>query len=295
MFLIMGSTESLRKLWSSSESERYQSFEEIRALGRDCIEPLLTLLNDLISDQSPRFSTGNEEEGDRALNDYVACLRNLSASRSLSDFTKGSHRLGTFVINERLRSDAIFLLRTLRAEESIPILIQIAAGSSTWCGHNEPATEALCEFGPLAIPALVELLVEAPELAPKIRTICCSFSLHVVPEHEMVDEQSSNPVQMEDEGDEDDQAALQQMTLKRVASIRKQAAWILGEIGDSRALPVLEGLLRSEAGEARFDISMAIKKIKGAGQPPRPGPRPPIVAPHQRRQWPRKEGDRIVW
>src|ERR1041384_7713839 len=53
--------KAINKLWSANENERQEGINTILALGDAAVEPLDTLLKDLLRDPRPRFPTGKEK------------------------------------------------------------------------------------------------------------------------------------------------------------------------------------------------------------------------------------------
>lgn len=140
----------------------------------------------------------------------------------------------------RLESDACELLGHLRAVEAVPLLVQIMERGhvADKFASMSDAMRALVQIGREAVPKLVESLQMA-----QTRVNSTRFD-----NHEVTEEQK-------------------QYFVADIVDIRARVARVLGEIGDERALPVLE---QAQHRFGEFDswrpdipyIEAAIRKIK---------------------------------
>src|SRR5712692_9741842 len=127
----LGASLAVRKLWSAIDEERQEGIDDIHRFGGASVEPLISLLKDLLHDPKARFPIGKEKEGAKVLRDYVRGPRNFDLGM----------RLGSLVINSRLMSDSVRLLGDLRAEKAVPVLVEIM--NKNLHGNTAPEIYAL--------------------------------------------------------------------------------------------------------------------------------------------------------
>jgi HEAT repeat protein len=211
--------EAIQQLWSSNRNERTRAKARLLELGRLSVPALLALLQDLLDKSGQRYSLGNEERGRAALERWhhsVDTGDKDGAAQAYRDFSR-------WEITSRLREDAIFLLGALRAEEAVPLLIDIMAreeADSPLSRYEGPEMVALEQIGSAAVPMLLEVL-ETPakaERAPAGNAPSTASGGWALGQHGGHFE---------------------------YFKARSRAAMVLGEIGDIRALPVLQDMLAS--------------------------------------------------
>ncbi|HKQ05771.1 MAG TPA: hypothetical protein VJ464_11610 [Blastocatellia bacterium] len=255
---------AMKKLWSLNEKERGEGMDELLRLGPGSIEKLTSLLAELIHDQRPRFSPGKEQEGQRALDEYLRSVRTFyKEGTDYADTKPAKDRLNALTINSRLMTDVIHLLAKLKAEQAVPLLMEMVNRhwEITHSGFifQTPETIALEQIGAASVPQLVKNLDE-----DTIRSF--GFEPLVYGWRVVVEDED------EDEPDPDDELDRQ----THIGNVRLRVAAILGDIGDTRALPYLERLLsetRSHpespmfgiAGSLSGTIEFAIARIKKTG------------------------------
>jgi hypothetical protein len=255
---------AIKKLWSSSESERKDGMNEVLSIGPTSIEPLLQLLTDLIRDQRPRFASGTEEEGSHALKEYLRVEREFENGKCTYDEMRTVRsRLSTLTINSSLMTGVVYLLGELKAERAVPALIEIMNRHWDMTPNGpeipSPETAALRKIGTAAVPQLNQNL-EDP--APR----ACNFEPLVYDWRIADEEDDSSDL---DEGDAE--------CREQIGLIRHRVVWLLGEIGDPEALPALERLLatiKSSPDSAVFGIGNsvgdaieeAVRKIQKTGR-----------------------------
>jgi HEAT repeat protein len=256
---------AIKKLWSPNESERSEGVQALLRIGPASIEKLNRLLGELIHDQSPRFVPGREQEGERALQEYVRTARRLfSAGGEYDELIAAKARLIPLTLNSRLMTDVVHLLGELKAEQVVPLLMEMVNRNweSTLFGleFDTPETKALARIGAAAVPPLIENLNEATIRAYGFEPLARGWRVVVAQEDD-------------DEPDPDEKLFHQ----NQIGNVRLRVAFILGDIGDARALPYLEKLLaeiKSSPGSPVFQgapsslplvIDEAIARIKTTG------------------------------
>jgi len=78
--------ESVEYLWSSNDSERNAGIERILQIGSPAADLLLRSLVALTEDQYPRFPKGREEEGKKAVEEYLRTEREFEEDDSFLDY-----------------------------------------------------------------------------------------------------------------------------------------------------------------------------------------------------------------
>ena len=262
-------TESVRYLWSSNDSERRAGIELILQIGPPAEDLLLKSLIELTRDQYPRFPKEIEEEGQRAVEEYLEAEREFEEDDSAVDYQvvlAKTDAVSQLAINARVMSDVVDLLGQLRAELSIPILIAIA--NRHWTvgisgpEARSPETEALTRIGKAAIPSLITNLDDASIRASGFEPIVYSWRI---------------PIDIDDSGSDYDDG--EESIRQKINWIRHRTLMILGDIGDSAAVEPLERFLENirqssspVSSACSIDdtlintVELAISKIKKTGR-----------------------------
>lgn len=229
----------IRSLWYPSDYERKKSIEQISKSGPAAIRPLISVLSDLIIDQYPRFSPGREKEGNIALQEYIVALRAHSKEirKSYLEIEKKWSQVSTIAINSRLMSDIVYLLGELKAEQAIPVLVELLHKQIT-VRASGAEVDALLRIGDAAVPQLINYLEEARIRGLGFETVVYGWSVVVKSDDGETDKYNDS----EQRGDNQKILARTTLENRRINVTRRKILWILGEIGDKRAIPVLEGL-----------------------------------------------------
>jgi PBS lyase HEAT-like repeat len=219
--------EAIDRLCSSSEQERQIAKEQITHFGTRAIRPLISRLEELT-----RYSHRSIPDGDVG---GETELNLPSGSKEKRCYTNPK-------TNWEVSSAVCELLGRLRAVEAIPPLLKIMENEVDIGGNITAMTfemQSLVAIGEPAVSQIIGFFESAESRAESIKFGAPQPSREVQTRHRQA------------------QAAI----------MRARAAAILGEIGDVRALPVLEESLRlSPAGAWRPDLQFireAITKIKG--------------------------------
>src|SRR5262249_20605938 len=135
---------AVRRLQSNSDSERQEAMQEIRLLGSNCSEPLISLLRDLLRHRGLTLTK--------------------SASGGTGEFARVDVKLSKQRDRDALRPeqlliDVIALLGDLKAQEAVPLLIQVMNNNIN--GSTQPEVYALRSIGIRAVPYLIEDLDES--------------------------------------------------------------------------------------------------------------------------------------
>lgn len=250
----------IKKLWSSSDRERSEGIEQIRRSGQRAIEPMVLLLSELVHNQEPRYAIGREEEGARALQEYVLAVGRYLRDDGITyaDIKPFGDRLSALAINSRLMADVVHLLGELRAQPAVPILIEILNKRSGSGGLGAPENDALCRIGEAAVPALIKDLDESTIRAYGFGPVQYGYLVVAEAAHNAASETDGLDHQSEDDENLDREGEDRQIDL-----IRERVVWVLGEIGDPRSLPALQNLAKSTKNETLISrLNEAITKIK---------------------------------
>ena len=260
--------QAIQKLWSPDQLVREQGRKEVMRIGSAAINPLIELLSDLLKNKSPRFAAGKEEEGQKALKDYVNLIRKTRGPVLGSEESKA---LSSFVINTRLISDCIFLLGELRAIEAVSILIYIME-NRTMSNSIDAEMQALINIGVPAVPFLIKSIENANATAREFEPVFFGYEIPI-DWKEIIGEQSDTHQDNLELDEEDDETA------KQIAlEIKAKAIKVLGEIGNQSALPFLESLNKTVDSQfLNHMILQAIKRIKN--EPPSSEPKSPTASP----------------
>lgn len=258
---------AIRKLWSPNESERTEGVDELLRIGPASIDKLRLLLAELIHDQRPRFVPGREQEGERALQEYLRSARSFyNGGGDYAETKAAKDRLTALTKNSRLMTDVVHILGELRAEQALPLLMEMVNRhwESTYLGleFDTPETVALGRIGAASVPKLVQNLDEATIRAHGFEPLVYGWQVAVEEED-----------QEDDDGVDPDEEIDRQT---HIGNVRLRVAAVLGEIGDTRALPYLEKLLEEiksstgspvfgTAGSLSGTVDSAIARIKKTG------------------------------
>jgi HEAT repeat protein len=172
---------------------------------------------------------------------YIIALLNDLAAHSAQQFLKPKKDDGRLTYIDEATSkdphgyvatwgviwDCAELLGDMKSAESVPVLIQIMAQHTDISGKIKPEMKALIQIGEPAVEPLIDTIKNATAMVQAI---------------------TADPERSASSPD--------------LLSLR--AAIVLGEIGDARALPVLEDLLKPGAPFEQGEVSIqsAIEKLK---------------------------------
>jgi hypothetical protein len=257
--------DAIQKLWSADEAERIGGKQLLLERGSQAIQPLVTLLKDLIENEHPRFVLGREEEGSKLLADYLSLCRN---GEKFDKISEAYDRILYLAINARLMADLIELLGDLRAEEAVPVFIEIMERRRIHKPTDSFGIEmiGLVRIGSPAVPSLLRAIDQAQEKAALFNDINTfkGFVIEADPtDDELEDIEDADQQDLAAELEEEDKIDIR----NRASRIQLRAASVLGEIGDRRALPQLRKLLSATEQEYFIDsIQRAIDKIEGRGR-----------------------------
>lgn len=257
---------AIDKLWSANDVERTAGIKQLQQLGKQTIKPLVSLLSDLVNRQEPRFSSENQAEGNRALQEYVIALRKSSERDGTrhDEIKRADDRLSALSINSRLMVDVVDLLGRLEAKQSVPILIEIMnrhrfVGLGVG-GGGGPEQDALCRIGRAAVPKLIEALDERNIQAYRPECVVYGYSVRVAA---AANSESSEVVDLAASAD-DDCFVPAKLEDDEINLIRERVVGVLGEIADATALPPLQELLKTTRDAAlKLRVKEAIRKIEG--------------------------------
>lgn len=222
---------ALQGLRSRDETARQAAKEEIVHLGPPAIPLLVSLLEEIYQPPDKKRFPVETE----------------SAGRRMQPLPQDSGEVGTadLEITTRLTSDAVELLGRLRAVEAVPILIKLMKEPDVVVTHNwsiNNTMRALIEIGPPAVPPLID----------EIERVSAKISAAESDQKHTADE-------------------INVLIARTVARIQNKMVIVLGEIGDERAMPVLEKLLDPTRNPLLLDLETdyvkeALDRIKGASQ-----------------------------
>lgn len=225
-------SQALQLLWSLDDTARQSAKEKLVAIGAPAIPLLVSLLEDIYQQpDKKRFPLEMESTGRRKPPQRDA------ASGATDDLE----------ITARLTSDIVELLGRLRAVEAVPVLIKLMKEPDFVISYNWSITYTMQALIQIGSPAVPQLLDEIETESARINAA----------------ESEQNREHREDE--------IKVLIARKVARIQNKIAIVLGEIGDERALPVLEKLLdptrHSLLLELEADyVNEALDRIKGASQ-----------------------------
>ena len=206
--------DAMEGLWSPDQAERKEAKSNLIRLGDSATASLVSLLDDLMRDRRPRFARIKSEKGETS---------NLGQTN--------------LEINERLESDICDVLSQTRSEQAFPTLIRLM-WKPDGIGVGQPiniAMQTLIEIGSPALPALLQAIDSAEELAM----------------NDYKDGLTSGTEKM------------RQAIHDAIFKIQARSAIVLGRIGDARAIPKLQDIEEStNDGELRYFCRDAIKRIQ---------------------------------
>jgi len=117
---------AIKKLGSPNESERTEGVDELFRIGPASIERLTSFLGELIHDQRPRFAPGREQDGERALQEYLrSAHRFYRGGVDYAETRAAKDLLTALTINSRLITDVVHILTELKAEQAIALLMEM--------------------------------------------------------------------------------------------------------------------------------------------------------------------------
>lgn len=268
-------TIAISKLSSSHERDRSDGKEDIRRIGQSAAAALVAILSELVVNQRPRFARDQAEFGESALSEYIhaASAKSGPLRGRRNAIMVASEKLASLAINARLMADIVSLLGELRAEQAVPILIEIMNRYHVTETLGGPEVYALIQIGDAAVPLLINDLDESNIRNYNLSRVLYGFSLVVPSEH------TTNPNRLPRRRNVHSGGSA---TNVLIASIQGRVAWILGNIGDQRSIAPLQELLsgtRDKSLKARIVEALAkIQKETPADSGLRqslPGPRPP--------------------
>jgi HEAT repeat protein len=226
--------EAADALCSANPEERAQAKDAIFRMGSSAVPFLVAELDDLLMGEHTIYANGRELDAKRALARYETAILtgdDKERQQALEEVTN-------LVVTSRFRNDIIELLGRLKAVQAIPSLIAAMRGEQS-AGASEQmsmAMRSLVEIGRPSVPPLLKLLEDAETVASSAPNVANTKVT---------------------------QAEKRISTRLEVLRIRARAAMVLGEIGDPRALPVLEGLLSSSQDQILAPyVAAAINRIR---------------------------------
>ena len=230
---------AIKQLESSDEGQRAGAKEALVQYGSTAIPSILRLLDEIqrgrLGAREPirRYATSKEVEGERAYQRY----RRAVVDGDVKKQRRAADEFAKLEITSRLQDDACLLLGHLKAAEAIPALIEAMKHEQRFgeMPFWSLPMRSLVQIGTPAVPSLIELIERSPDT--------------------MIREARAD----EDPAEAD---TAQKLVALRVAGIQKTAAMVLGEIGDARALPILEDL-STRTPFAYMDVQTEIRKIRG--------------------------------
>jgi hypothetical protein len=254
-------------LWSRDDLERRAGIRRIVEIGSAAGAQLTALLGDLWNDPYPRFPVGMEAEGNDLIDQYREATKEADPQPSLAPHSEALiDRIGNLAINSRLINDLFELIGEIRAQEAMPLLIDImtSINDRPWKAlRMEPEMRILYQIGPPAVSALVDAIEHSADLAANATRRTAGF---VIDMGDTVNVELET--RLESEVDETEYSDTEAEVRLNANTIVARAAMVLGEIGDSRALPVLEEVLASnDAQSIRSYLETAINKIKEKNKP----------------------------
>jgi HEAT repeat protein len=234
--------EYIRQLKSEDESVRATAKNNLIQLGSKAVKPLIAFLEELINNPNPVYTPGKEKEGEQISEELKEELKKLplqSGKLTPETIKRLGDQLMKVSIGGRLKYDVCQLLGEIHSAETVPILISFMLQQEPddlFVKFN-PEMRALAKIGSPAVPALIQSIEEAEKRITAEKEKTSQLSL--------------------------DDKQIQEFNIYENRYNQLRAVRVLGEIGDARALPVLENLL-SKDDDKYFQtlIKEAIEKIK---------------------------------
>jgi HEAT repeat protein len=232
--------EAIKKLWSVAKSERELAKQQILYIGLEAGPSLISHLLDMINHPYPRFPTGREEEGIEAVKTYCTVLANEGYSNNCQN---ARIKVNALAINARLIDDVIYLLGELKAEESIPILIEILKSEASWGQSNTYTNElkALQSIGIPTIPHLIKEIKEADAGVLIIKKVFTNYIIECKFSGQMKEEYFEREKNLADLNKEDSKEDINY----RRQIIQMKSLWVLEKIGLPQILPPVKELLKT--------------------------------------------------
>jgi len=262
----------LEKLYSPSEPERELAKRQIIALGADAAAPLIAFLRDLASNHIPIFPTGQEQQGQAAIEAHCSFLEREGVE--FPNILQAFKRLEKFIINDRLRRDVIFILGEIKSEEAIQFLIKIMEYNGLMGPGREnygDEMQALEATGLVAIPYLINSIreIESKVRLGSIETLNFSYDFDCKRPEEPRIKRTVDKEKL--------QLLLknidwEKITQSNVHVIQRKTLLIFRRMKDPRTLPYLEELLKETTDETLISyIETTIADIKAPPQTIPPG------------------------
>lgn len=262
-------------LYSPSDDERELAMRQFIELGSDAVAPLIAFLRDLAaSNRIPRFQTGQEQQGQAAMEEYCSLLQREGYKSP--NVKAAMDEVFTLTINDRLSQDAIFILGELKTEDAIQFLIKIMEANPSNFNGPPVVTEevkALQAMGLVAVPYLIN---EIRDIDRKARTnsieelrlgfgLGCNLSEQPPGLEDMSEEERDR---FFDDAKSSSQESLIQEYVREIQEyireIQKRILRIFSRLKDPRTLPYLEELLKETTDKWLIsEIKKTIAHIKG--------------------------------
>jgi HEAT repeat protein len=235
---------AIKQLFSADYEDRLAATEKIIKIGHQAVKPLLSLLDEITKMNARHYVSGKEKEGAEAYKQFQETDRNNDPE----GFEKAKEELLKLDITSRLTGDIIYLLGELKSDEALPVLIDLMWRAPfevlVFSGSGKPrwndAMKALVRMGVVAVPRLIDTLERAESVANSVEYKDVPLSGGSVRTIQVQIEENKWRIQL-------------------------RAILVLGEIGNERAMPTLERMLRegSDLLERQKDyVREAVEKIR---------------------------------
>jgi hypothetical protein len=239
---------------------------QIIELGSDAVAPLIAFLRDLAASNCiPRFQTGEERQGQAAVEDYNLLLQREGYESP--NRRSAMERVFNLTINDRLSSDVIFILGDIKSKEAVQFLIKIMEYNGTYFGFGAEI-DALRAVGLDAVPYLIN---ELREIDRKARTYPMEeLQFHFVISGTIPKEPPVEEDMFEEELGLDDAAASESWDPIYARILQDAILMIFSRMKDPRTVSYLEELVKETTDEPLISsIKATIADIKA------PPPAPP--------------------
>jgi len=244
--------QAVQQLWSAELIVRESAKATLVSLGDDAVPLLVSLLNDVATNDRERYETGMDVSGPELRKVLEIQVRSADANKRM----QAARLLAGLDISQRLESDACEVVGALHAVEAVPILATLSwsrsiveIGLSFRTYLTSPSINALVEIGRPAVAQIVMELESADSTAAvEFRSRFTQAGSEVSDLLGRMRSLSFGP---------------KIKTREDLANrIRSTLANVLGQIGDERALPALEKLSeKSDDSEVRFYSRQAISML----------------------------------